>query len=404
MRNKAYFVSFVVSLSVFIMLVSCAKKKAEWEGTIEEENGVKIIKNPSEPLYGEIDLQLEKDISVGHEGDEQYMFYRARHIEVDTEGNIFVVDGGNQRIQKFGQDGKYKQTIGRKGQGPGEFQRPYRIFLDSEDNIFVHDRVKIHVFSKNGQFSHAIPRHGSLFGRTKKGYFVGWATPETAEGKVNSDIALFDEKGEKVKTIVSYLQKIIDGGGKRPLIGPYDHRLRYNMINENLAIYGHSSEYKLYLIDASGKLVRIIERSDKSHSLTRAEDEKLKDDLLEGMNLLNSRYGRRKLAKGDISYIFPSYVAFFYRICGDDKGRIYVERFTSPLEEGGFTCDLFDNEGFYLYRIKTPLFPAIIRDGFFYIIEQNPETGIEIINRYRITNWKQIKEKADLKTIQMSGT
>ena len=127
-----------------------------------------------------------------------------------------------------------------------------------------------------------------------------------------------------------------------------------------------------------------------------AEDEKLKDDLLEGMNLFNSRAGRRKLAKGDITYIFPPYVAFFYRILSDEKSRIYVERFTSPLEEGSFTFDLFDNEGFYLQRVKTSLFPAIIRDGLFYVIEQNPETGIESINRYRITNWAQIKEKAKL--------
>lgn len=396
MRNKANIVSFVISLSVFIMLVSCAKQKAEWEGTIEEENGVKIIKNPSEPLYGEINLQLEKDLSIGHEGDEQYMFYRAHNIEVDTEGNIFVVDGGNQRIQKFGQDGKYKQTIGSKGQGPGEFQRPFRIFLDSEDNIYVHDRGKIHVFSKDGQFKHTIPRQGSLFGRTKEGYFVGFATPGTAEGDVTSDIALFNAEGENVKTIASYPQKTINGGGKLPLIGPYFHQLQYHMINENMVIYGHSSGYRLYLIDASGKLVRIIESRDKPRSLTRAEDEKLKDDLLEGMNLFYSRSGRRKLAKGDISYIFPPYVAFFYRICGDDKGRIYVERFTSPLEEGSFTCDLFDSEGFYLYRIKTPLFPAIIRDGFFYVIEENPETGIVKVIRYRITNWEQIKERAKL--------
>ena len=242
-----------------------------------------------------------------------------------------------------------------------------------------------------------IPRHGSIFGLTKEGYLVGFATPRTAAGDVTSDIALFNEKGEKVKTIASYPQKTINNpSGKLPLVGPYFHQLNYHMINERLVIYGHSSEYRLFLIDASGKLVRIIERKDKPRSLTGAEDEKLKDDLLGGMNLFYSRAGRRKIAKGDIFYDFPPYVAFFHRIFSDDKDRIYVERFNSPLKEGDFTCDLFNNEGFYLYRVKTPLFPAIIRDGFFYVIEQNSETGIDKVDRYRINNWEQIKERANL--------
>jgi len=36
------------------------KQKPQWKGKIEYENGVKVIKNPREPLYGKITLELEE--------------------------------------------------------------------------------------------------------------------------------------------------------------------------------------------------------------------------------------------------------------------------------------------------------------------------------------------------------
>lgn len=38
-------------LSAFIMLISCQKQKAELKGTIEEVDGLTVIKNPREPMY-----------------------------------------------------------------------------------------------------------------------------------------------------------------------------------------------------------------------------------------------------------------------------------------------------------------------------------------------------------------
>ncbi len=58
--------SLIIIILVCIFLSAAySQQKAEWKGTIEKENGVEIIKNPSEPLYGEITLNLEEDLSIG---------------------------------------------------------------------------------------------------------------------------------------------------------------------------------------------------------------------------------------------------------------------------------------------------------------------------------------------------
>ena len=43
---------------------------------VETENGVRVVKNPRAPLYGEITLELEKVRSIGDEKDENTAFYR----------------------------------------------------------------------------------------------------------------------------------------------------------------------------------------------------------------------------------------------------------------------------------------------------------------------------------------
>ncbi len=105
--------SLPVLLLICFLIMSCTKEKtskeAEWKGKVELKNGAKIVKNPSDPVYGEIVLELEEDLSIGHEDDDNYLFYRPRNIAVDEQANIFILESGNCRIQKFDKDGNYLQ-------------------------------------------------------------------------------------------------------------------------------------------------------------------------------------------------------------------------------------------------------------------------------------------------------
>ena len=73
----------------------------------------------------------------------------------------------------------------------------------------------------------------------------------------------------------------------------------------------------------------------------------------------------------------------------------------STLEEKDFTeFDLFNSQGFYLYRMIIPEYrvikphsPRIIRNGFLFDIKEDDETGAVFVRRLRIQNWDQIKER-----------
>ena len=80
-------------------------------------------------------------------GDGQ--FIRPAGLSVDTSGNIFVVDEGNNRIQKFDSNGNFITKWGTQGTGDGQFEEPTGIALDSSGNVYVVDRgnSRIQVFA-----------------------------------------------------------------------------------------------------------------------------------------------------------------------------------------------------------------------------------------------------------------
>jgi DNA-binding beta-propeller fold protein YncE len=95
---------------------------------------------------------------AGMPGDADGYFYRPSAVAVAPDGTIFVADGhgapSNARIVKLSSDGKVLKTWGKMGTGPGEFNEPHGIALDSQGRVFVADRVnaRIQIFDQDGKF------------------------------------------------------------------------------------------------------------------------------------------------------------------------------------------------------------------------------------------------------------
>jgi sugar lactone lactonase YvrE len=96
---------------------------------------------------------------AGVAGDGTDVFSGPSDVVVASNGDIFVADGhiaGTSigRIVKFSKDGKFIKAWGKRGKGPGEFDTPHAMAMDSRGRIFVADRgnSRIQIFDQDGRF------------------------------------------------------------------------------------------------------------------------------------------------------------------------------------------------------------------------------------------------------------
>jgi DNA-binding beta-propeller fold protein YncE len=124
---------------------------------VDKENNVWITDNGDHQV-----MKFTRDgkllLTLGIKGKaatDEKTFNRPTDIAFAPSGEFYVSDGyGNSRVVKFSKDGKYLMTWGKKGSGPGEFDTPHSIAVDSKGTVYVSDREnnRIQIFDANGKF------------------------------------------------------------------------------------------------------------------------------------------------------------------------------------------------------------------------------------------------------------
>ncbi|MCP2606226.1 6-bladed beta-propeller [Candidatus Aminicenantes bacterium AC-708-I09] len=160
MKKIKIFVLFLIIISFFF---TCKKG---WQGKIYTENGVEVIENTGEGLWGRKineKIKFVETLSLGKEEGEDYlMFHRFIRVAVDSDLNIYVLDAMNHRLLKFDKNGNFIWKAGRKGQGPGEFQYPSGIGISSAGEVAVIDERSIIFFNDKGEYQRTIKLDKSM--------------------------------------------------------------------------------------------------------------------------------------------------------------------------------------------------------------------------------------------------
>jgi hypothetical protein len=335
-----------------------------------------VFVSSPKPLHGDLRYELTEDLRIGSESDPQKLFYIIKDIDADTAGNIYVVDADNFRIQVFDPSGRYIRTVGRKGQGPGEFQRPDGIALDEARGrmLVIDRRLSLGIFDLSGRFrdSLLVGNMQKIFTCRDGNYLAILLRASEDEMTYAHALCRLDSAGHIISKIdehpfLAYVKKFENGATAFGTNG-FELGLRLAKLADGTFASGYSGIYEVTILDADGKALRRFRKEAPPPQFTAEERRNIK-------NVHEKK-------------------PYFFELLTDSLDRIYVQRNMAygkvRVEVRDKEVDVFDKTGRFLYRTWLPANTKVIRDGCLYCWEVNEEEGMEYVKRYRIRNWDKI--------------
>jgi hypothetical protein len=365
--------------------------------------------HPSAQGRGEWKISFKEDLTIGvKEGDENYMFGNRLYFTVDDDGNIYAVDWDRKRIQKYGADGKYLLTIGRPGQGPGEFGNIWTPFFDGQGTLYVRDisNQKLAFFERSGKFVKAIkvPHKVGDIQINSHGIYVTSVSQEIVEPngdmKVLTHYGLFDKDFNPIavfqvtaETMTRRSGSAAESAAKR--LAESMSRMAFPpkvtmLLDSDDRIYiGYPETFEIRVYSPDGKPERII-RKDQLPQLMMEQHKKdyvalqEKDFLLYLADIYPESI--RKKALDMITY--PKYLPAYQKFTFMDNGWLAVV--VSTTRDGPTKIDVFDENGIYIAEVTAQI-PVdglkFSKDKVYAVMES--DDGFKFIKRY---TWTAVKK------------
>ncbi len=202
-------------------------------------------------------VRLVADQSIGELGE----LINPTGMAVDRQGNVYVADTLEHRIQVFDADGMLVRSIGSFGSGENQFYEPRGIAIDRQGNLYVTDtwNARVVKLSPDGEWVTSWGSSGEEFDGRR---FTD--TGGTQEGNAASPLGFYGPRGIAVDTNGHVY--IADTGNKRIVVtdnqGRYLYQLGYagaepGAFNEPTGV-GVDRSGNLYVADTWNSRVQVF--------------------------------------------------------------------------------------------------------------------------------------------------
>ena len=374
-------------------LAACTSESLEFaDWTIPVPVGTPIIELAHVPDEERTEIvRIERDLVLTEAFGKR--LYRPTDLDVAPDGNIFVLDSGNNRVVVFDNEGTPLHFFGQEGQGPGEFEGPWQLCLTT-DRALVYDvrNRRLSVFDFGGE----LRSDQHLPGRP----------PMSEMQAVGSDLLLTDHPGRSIppfpapwvvgryspegEPVVQFVKietgggsywSVDDAGGSIPMREPFPVGA---FSKDGTAYVASGQEYQVLAFSPEGTMSWAL-RTDYEVPIPSRED---KDAVLEAIGAVPD--GRLEgLTSANI--LWPDRYAAIEGLEVDGHANLYVFTHAARSPEdywestGPVPVDVYSASGERLFSgmISIDSWNAAHADHL-YRIETNPETEERVVARYRL--------------------
>ena len=148
--------------------------------------------NDDKPDKGNWDFNLKKVWSVNSGAEE--LLIRSGQIRIDGEDNVYMMELKHGKIFKFDKDGKFITTIGKRGEGPGEFKMAFGFFIVGDEIVVPSMGGIFQYFGIDGKFNKSVNTGSFVFPRyyIDRDRFVWVRSDREGMGKKPEKISIYD--------------------------------------------------------------------------------------------------------------------------------------------------------------------------------------------------------------------
>ncbi len=253
-----------------------------------------VVTNPETPAEGRERVVLNELWSVGGY-DEDILFGVISQLAEDPEGNVYLLDSQLNEIQVLSPGGEYLRTIGREGEGPGEFRNASDMFFGPGGLVGVLQVFpgKIIQLTPTGEPADNFPLPevtGFQLVFVARGLpdRVALAGAITGDGEQTTYLKAFDGEGTQLAVFHEQTDEMIFGGMKFKEKVNRNFTQRWALADDGrVAAALEFDPYTIHVWKPDGSVDHIITRPDYPQ-VTRTDDErKLIQTLFDGFTSWN---------------------------------------------------------------------------------------------------------------------
>ena len=371
-----------IFILIFLLILSACSKPSEYPVKIETIDGIKVITNPDYPRDGIVKYDLVEEINIGiEEGADDYILNRPQDVKVSDNGTIYILDWGDVNIKVYDKNGTYLRTIGRPGQGPGEFDTPCNFDIGTDGNIYLLDsrNARVEIVDTNGVYIDGF--------RLSGGFNSGMVTDDYSNiyfsqkhyreiEEIESEISIYRYSiaGKELLNYGNFTdeKRVAIQTGETSSISIFSrmmHTTVWTVDNFGRLFQGYNASYQLSVYHYNGDLAFKFGREFNPHKLNQSRHDR--SNLTAEQKRLNDKYYEN----------LPKFKPAFKRnLIFDNDSNLWIEIETENEER---VYDVFSPDGIYLKQVIIAHRIFDFKDGKIYSIVRT-EQDFRVVKRFRL--------------------